>query len=191
MQVLCAGPSADLAMVRGAMRGEERAAESLLHRLHCLSRFVAALNQRSGGAFDSHELADLVQDTLVVVWRKLASFHGPDGLESWVLRIARYEFHNAIRKRARRTNLLRPLDQAAGVVDRADPAGQVDDRQALAQVLAELAPGVERTIRLKHFAGLTFEEIAARMGCSANTAKTRYYRGLSTLADALVEQEEA
>jgi len=181
----CEGPSVDLALVRAVIAGEERASEALLERLRCLSRFLAALNQRSGGPFDSHALSDLVQDTLVVVWRKLDRFHGPDGLESWVLRIARFEFQNALRKLSRRGRESLSIESAEQVEGGADPAQAVVDGQSLAQVLADLEPVMEQTIRLKHFAGLTFEEIGARMACSSNTAKTRYYRGLARLADAL------
>ena len=163
-------PSVDLALVRSVLAGDERASEALLVRLRCLARFVAALNRRHGGLFDAHELADLVQDAVVVVWRKLEHFRGPDGLESWVLRIARFEFQNALRKRARRGPVMRPLVQAESVSDSTDMAERAIDRQVLAQALAELAPRVERTIRLKHFSGLSFEEIGEQMSCSANTA---------------------
>ena len=47
--------------------------------------------------------------------------------------------------------------------------------------LSMLSPGESEVIRLKHFAQMTFEEIAERLGISANTAKTRYYRGLERL----------
>ena len=181
----CGDQGVDLALVRAAMAGEERASDALFGRLRCLSRFVAALNQRYGGPFDAHEIADLVQDALLIVWRKLDSFHGPDGLESWVLRIARFEFQNALRKRFRQGPDHQPLERAEEVEGGADPALEVLDAQALAQALAELDPGTERTIRMKHFCGLTFEEIGAQLGCSPNTAKTRYYRGLMRLADAL------
>lgn len=185
----CPDQGLDLALVRAVIAGEEHASEALFERLRCLSRFVAALNQRSGGPFDSHELSDLVQDTLLVVWRKLDRFHGPDGLESWVLRIARFEFQNALRKRFRQGRDHQPLERAEEIEGGADPAQAVLDGQALAQALGELDPGTERTIRMKHFWGLTFEEIGERLGCSPNTAKTRYYRGLLRLADALEQGE--
>ena len=181
----CGGQGVDVALVRAVIAGEEQASEALLARLRCLSLFVASLNQRSGGPFDAHELADLVQDALVIVWSKLDRFHGPDGLESWVLRIARFELQNALRKRSRRGRGHQTLESAGEVEGGTDPALAVLDRQSLAQALEELDPSTERTIRLKHVSGLTFEEIGAQMGCSPNSAKTRYYRGLLRLAEAL------
>lgn len=178
----------DLELARAVLSGEQHASDVLLQRLHCLARFVAALNLRSGRQFDSHELADLVQDTLVIVWRKLDTFRGPEGLESWVLRIARFEFQNALRKRARRLHAVRPLEQGEDASDGSDAAGRSLERQSMAQALSELEPAMELTIRLKHFAGLTFVEIGERMACSPNTAKTRYYRALTQLADALADE---
>jgi RNA polymerase sigma-70 factor, ECF subfamily len=187
----CDDTHVDITLVRAVLSGEERASEALLGRLRCLARFVGALNLRHGRAFDSHELADLVQDTLVIVWRKLDTFHGPEGLESWVLRIARFEFQNALRKRARRLHLVRPLEQGEDASDGSDFSSQAAERHSLAQVLALLEPAMEQTIRLKHFAGLTFVEIGVRMGCSPNTAKTRYYRALTQLAEALGDEAGA
>ena len=40
-------------------------------------------------------------------------------------------------------------------------------------------------IRLKHFQELTFEEISSRLSIPANTAKTKYYRGLEKLRETL------
>ncbi|MEM7305461.1 MAG: sigma-70 family RNA polymerase sigma factor [Planctomycetota bacterium] len=179
------GEGADLALVRRVLAGQPDASRLLLDRLGCLARFLGALNQRSGSTFDDHEIADVVQDTLIVVWRKLASFRGPDGLESWVLRIARFEFQNARRKKARRAVIMKPIETQSEAAAPGDHAGREVERQTLAQVLGELDPKMSQTIELKHFDGLTFDEIGERMGCSANTAKTRYYRGLVRLADAL------
>ena len=50
------------------------------------------------------------------------------------------------------------------------------------RAIDDLDPKVAETVRLKHYGGLTFEEIGERMRCSANTAKTRYYRCLTHLA---------
>ena len=46
------------------------------------------------------------------------------------------------------------------------------------------------TVRLKHFEGLTFDEIGTRLDISPNTAKTRYYRGMSKLQEILRRRSE-
>jgi RNA polymerase sigma-70 factor (ECF subfamily) len=55
------------------------------------------------------------------------------------------------------------------------------DYGVLHEALARLDPLEADVIRLKHFDDLTFETISALRGISANTAKTRYYRGIRNL----------
>ena len=175
----------DLQLVRNVLEDKVGAPDALLKRLKCLARFLAALNGRYGRPFDSHELADLAQDAVLVVWRKLDQFQGPNGLDSWALRIARFEFQNALRKKSRRAAIVGPLDESTDVVAPGDGTKQVLERQTLDQVMEQLEPLAAQTIHLKHYEDLTFEEIGERMGCSKNTAKTRYYRSLGRLAEAL------
>ena len=175
----------DLQLVRDVLSARSGASEALVGRLRCLARFMAALNVRSGRPFDSHELSDLVQDSLLVVWRKLDRFHGPDGLDAWALKIAHFEFQNALRKKSRRSMVVGGLDEAVEVSVPGDEAERVLERHTLDQALEALEPEAARTVQLKHYQGLTFEEIGARMRCSTNTAKTRYYRSITRLAKAL------
>jgi RNA polymerase sigma-70 factor (ECF subfamily) len=181
----CEGAPADLDLVRRARDRVLGASEELLDRLRCLARFLSVLNVMRGKPFDPHELADLSQDTVLVIWRKLDDFKGPAGLERWALQIARFEFHNAARRKARRTEGVVPLEGDERLTPVEDPADGMLRRIQLQQAMDELDPTVAETVRLKHYGGLTFEEIGRRMGCSTNTAKTRYYRSLIHLAKAL------
>jgi DNA-directed RNA polymerase specialized sigma24 family protein len=45
-------------------------------------------------------------------------------------------------------------------------------------------------IRAKHFDGLTFDEIGARLGIPSNTAKTHYYRGIERMRPLLSSMRE-
>ena len=180
----CEGRPLDLDLVRRARGREAGAAEKLLERLRCLARFLSVTNVSWGRPFDAHELADLSQDTVLVIWRKLDQFTGPAGLERWALQVARYEFHNAVRRKARRTEGVVPLEGHESL-STDDPAERALGQIQVEQAIAELEPKVAETIRLRHYGGLTFEEIGRRMGCSTNTAKTRYYRSLVHLAEFL------
>ena len=60
-----------------------------------------------------------------------------------------------------------------------------DDLAEAESMLIRLGGVEAQIIRLKHLESLTFDELGARMGLSANTAKTHYYRGLSRLRSML------
>lgn len=67
------------------------------------------------------------------------------------------------------------------------------DRIALLEAVDALDRPEAEVIELKHFEGLSFTEVAARLSISSNSVKTRYYRGLRRLEQRLspIFREEA
>lgn len=179
---------ADLEMAQRVLAGDPRALEEFVVRMRCVPRFLAGQNSRASSALDEHDLRDLVQDVLALVWRKLPTFQGHANLETWVYHFCAREFLSALRRKRQRAQL-RPVPE-----DQSEPVDPVSssnapflDADRVYASLETLSPEAVAVIRMKHFDGLTFEEIAQRLDISSNTAKTRYYRGLERLRDGLVE----
>jgi len=174
-------PGRDLRLVADVRAAEDSAILEFTDRLRCVPRILAAENRRRGRPLDEHDLADLVQDSVIVVLDKLDDYVGTAPLEGWIARICRLEFMNGLRRKWRRR-----ARSAGSVEDFAEqlpapPAGDVGDRDAVHFALAQLADSDADLVRLKHFVGLTFPEIARRLSLSPNTCKTRYYRALTQL----------
>ena len=156
--------------------------------MQCVPAILAAQNQRLGRPLGDEDLADAVQDTLIVIWKKLPEFEGRAALETWVYRFCYLELMNGVRRVRRRPE--RSLEEEEQVaahlaqVDRGEvrfaPVGSVDT-EALFRVLDRLGPPGADVIRMKYFGQMTFEEIARLQDVSPNTAKTRFYRGLVKL----------
>lgn len=147
-------------------------------RMDCVPRILASRNAKLGSPVREQDLPDLVQDTLIVIWRKLPSFQGRASLETWVYRICCLELMNFVRRRRRAQ---REQGRDEEVVEREDTqASSAFDESFddLYQALERVPESEERVIWLKHFEELTFESIGHQLGISENTAKTRYYRGL-------------
>ena len=161
---------ADLALARRALAGVPEARSELVRRLVCVPRMLAALNARWGRPLDSHDLDDLGQDVLVALWRGLPSFAGLSSLESWAFRSC----HRALLHRLRRRRV------ASEDVDRL-PAAPEPLFDELYRALEQLEPRGRRMVQLKHFEGLTFEEIGEHLSASPNTVKGWYYETLTTL----------
>ncbi len=179
----------DLALAQRAVGGDSVALDAVIERLRCVPPILAARNAQLGRPLDDHELADLAQDTLIVIWRKLPTFAGRAALESWAYRICALELMNALRKQHRRPRLVSSADERSPAapelsVDRSPSAA---DYEHVYLGLERLGPPENEVVRLKHFEHLTFDDIAARMDISPNTAKTRYYRGLLRLRNLLEE----
>lgn len=172
-----ASSESDLQLVRAALRGREKAAELLIERLACIPAMVRSKHARLGMPLDVHGLEDVIQNTMAAVWSKLGDFEGRSSLETWIFGFCVNELfkgiHRTRRERGRREELVE------------EPAREDEDPapcyQSLHDSLHRLGGAGERVIRMKHFEGLTFEQIGERLSISSNTAKTHYYRGLQRL----------
>jgi len=179
----------DLELVRGTLSGRPDAVAAFVERMRCVAGILAAQNARLGAPLQAEELADLVQDTLTVVWRKLEGYGGRAALETWVYRFCYLELMNAVRRKRRQP---RPTEDGLEVISPDTPASEAPsklDYEPLYRGLERLGPPESDIIRLKHFEQLTFEELGQQLGISPNTAKTQYYRGMSKLRELLAPME--
>jgi RNA polymerase sigma-70 factor (ECF subfamily) len=176
----------DRQLVERASSRDARALDLLVTRLRCVPRMLANFNHRCGDAIPSGDLADVVQDVLVALWRRLHTFTGDAAFETWVYGYCYHEFMNAVRKRARRGEM-RPVEESSKFLE-GEPSGL--EYEGLYRGLASLDRSERRVIRLKHFDELTFEEIGKRLAMSPNTAKAMYYRGMQRLGERLRRSEE-
>ena len=69
-------PAPDTLLIRSVLDGDAEAVDGFVSRMKCVPRILNSLNARLGKPLDEHELFDLGQDVLVVIWRKLPSFDG-------------------------------------------------------------------------------------------------------------------
>jgi RNA polymerase sigma-70 factor (ECF subfamily) len=178
---------ADLALVRRIVAGDRGAVRALSERLACVPRVLRSHNARSGGLLDSHELSDLTQDVFLILWRKLGTFNGSSVLPAWAYRIASLEYRNALRRKLRRAS----RQEREADADDAIPPGRDADRWEYEDVhrgLARIGRDQARVIRLKHFGGHTFAEIAALLATAESTVKDRYYRGVAELRPLLEDR---
>jgi RNA polymerase sigma factor (sigma-70 family) len=179
-------PAHDLALVRAVLRHEEVAVDEFADRLRSVARIAQAQNAKMGHPLDSHDLADVVQDTIVVILKKLDLFVGTGPLDGWIFRVCCLEFLNGVRRRRRRLGRVdlaeTPLPDPATASERE----RMVEREQLYKALDRVGGVEAEAVRMKHFDGLTFDQIGGRLGLSPNTIKTRYYRGLARLETALL-----
>jgi RNA polymerase sigma-70 factor (ECF subfamily) len=186
----------DLLLVQAVLRGDRVARERFLNRMHCARHFVARKNAACGHPLASEELEDCLQDALLALWSKLATYAGRGALESWVYRFCMLEFQGRLRLRGRARRFVELDEEGAAdgeqaELDEPEPAGS----ERLRRALSRLDGPTSELLRLKNCEGLTFDELARRSGESPNTIKTRYYRALERLrvmlgAPARVAEEE-
>ena len=131
-----------------------------------------------------HALDDLVQDTLLSVHRKLASFDPGRPFLPWLAAIARYRWVDHLRRVYRAAEVELPPDIA---IDSEEEA--IGARISLDSLFGLLPPGQARAIELVKIEGHSVAEAARHCGQSEPLIKTNIHRGLRKLA-ALIEKAE-
>lgn len=129
------------------------------------------------------QLDDLVQETLIALHTKRASWDASRPFLPWLAAVARYRWVDHLR-RLYRTDAQELHEELVGTDD--EPA--VAARISLDRLLALLPPAQERAIALVRIEGLSIAEAAEKTGQSESLVKVNIHRGLKKLA-AIIEKE--
>ena len=154
-----------------SQKGDRQAYAALLHA--CQSWLRGYYSRRIAPA----QLDDLVQETLMALHTKRASWDATRPFLPWLAAIARYRWVDHLRR------LYRAETQAL----QHDVAGQDDEpaiaaRLSLDRLLGLLPPAQERAIALVKIEGLSVAEASAVTGQSEALVKVNIHRGLKKLA---------
>jgi len=125
-----------------------------------------------------------VQDSFVLVWRHARSFDPGRGTAmAWLARIVRNQCFDQLRRRGRES----PLDDTF-METWEDPAPSPADLTALSRdaqrlrgCLDELDESPRKSLMLAYYEGMTFEQVAGRVGAPLGTVKSWIRRSLIRL----------
>jgi len=174
----------DLALLASLRAGAPDAAEELVatygDRVYRLAVSITGSRQ---------DAEEVVQDALWSVIRNIDRFRGDSALGSWIYRIVANAAYQKLRGRAGRkaeipleevlprfheNSHVAPMDDWSGDLD--DPARSTELRLVLTAAIDELPPDY-RTVMLLHDAeGLSNTEVAAVLGVTVATVKSRAHR---------------
>lgn len=129
---------------------------------------------------------ELLNDVMLVVWRKAGTFAGRSRVSTWILGVAYRKALRAVRDLARRPSFVEVEPDMA--VERDGPELQLADRERRDRVraaLAELSPEHRAVVELTFYGDLHYREIATIVGCPENTVKTRMFHARKRLREVL------
>lgn len=181
----------DAAEVARARAGDEGAFRALVER-H--SRAVFRLAFRMTG--NEQDAEDVVQESFLKAYRRLDQFESRANFGSWIYRIAANCAYDLLRSRARRDE--RPL--AEDDPDAVDPLSSLpaDDpsperlvfgtevRSRMIAAFARLSARERSAFVLRHYEGLTIEEIGKALDIDTNATKHSVFRAVRKLREALL-----
>ena len=134
---------------------------------------------------------ELLQDTLVAVWKSAQSFEGRSSVQTWLIGIARRQAHNTLRQR----KLL--------FVDESELEGLVSTdiepedcifasvaRDELVEAFKQLAPAYREVLALIFVEELTYQETARILDVPLGTVKSRLSNARRVLRILLDAREE-
>lgn len=174
----------DLELVEKVIGGDKRSYSTLVRRhqsglIRLCLRFVK----------DMDAAEDVVQESFIKAYERLASFEGRASFKSWLYQIAVNTAKNKLRDR--RGEMKDLEDVQLGVAAEAE-SGLV--HQAVSHLIAkhiEELPFKQRTaLTLRIYEDLSFKEIAEIMECPYDTAKANYRHALLKLREELSGEED-
>ena len=157
-------------------------------------RIVSHLTRVVGGR---EEALDLSQEIFLKVYQALDRYNAEYKFSTWIFRIASNAGIDFLRKRRIRTV---SMDSApAGAAEEEgpvrefpsrelDPLGNLrnaERRRRISREISALPPDFRELIALRHFAGLSYEEIAETKNMPLGTVKNKLFRARAVLKDRL------
>ena len=177
----------DPALIARAKDGDRPALRELLERVTPTVKQWALAHTG-----DSDAAADLCQDTLVQVVRKLGSFRGNARFSTWLFTVTRNQALEAIRRRGRHEKKMTRLKTEIGHLAWAQPRAEMSiDRERLGALVGSFVSDLPRRQRevfqMADLNGMSSPEIGSVLGISAGTVRVALLKARRTLRRRILE----
>ncbi|HXS27087.1 MAG TPA: RNA polymerase sigma factor RpoE [Steroidobacteraceae bacterium] len=174
--------TSDLSLVRRVQRGDKGAFDALVLKYqHKVVKLVMRYVRNPA------EAEDVAQEAFIKAYRALPQFRGESAFYTWLYRIAINTAKNAVVSRDRSPvefdldtqGLDESYDMQGRLKDSETPEGLVltdEIRSTVNSAIDALPEDLRTAIVLRELEGLSYEEIAAAMGCPVGTVRSRIFR---------------
>ena len=179
----------DEELVARVLSGQEHLFETLVRRYQ--TRILSHVARMVGSREDA---LDLSQEIFLKVFGALDRFNPEFRFSTWLFRIAGNAAIDHLRKRKPRTIPLETTDSDGHVSSPEykssdlDPFGRLRNTErgdAIARAIADLPAEFRELIALRHFTGLSYEEIAEIKNMPLGTVKNKLFRARAVLKERL------
>ena len=175
----------DVALIDRIARGELAAFEAFYREYHDrLGRFLGLMTSQAA------LVEEALNDTMLVVWRRAATFNGQSKVSTWLFAIA---YRTALKALRSHDEPVEDPDADRFAAEGAGPEqrrSESEVRAALARALDGLSHEQRSVLVLTYFHDLPYAEIALIVGCPEDTVKTRAFHGRRRLRALLAGEPE-
>jgi RNA polymerase sigma-70 factor (ECF subfamily) len=135
---------------------------------------------------DSGEAEDAVQETLIAIHARRATYDPGLPFTAWVYGIARYKLIDEYRRHKRRATV--PLEEAGELFGH-DETQEAIARRDVSKLLAKLPPAKRQLVSDIKLDGVSIAEAAKRSGMSESAVKVSVHRAIKALGEDVAKQE--
>ena len=138
---------------------------------------------------DHDDADDVLQNTMIKVWRALADFRSESGLYTWLYRIATNEALSFLKQKKKKT--FAPWVDVEGQMSErleADPWFNGDEIQLKLQQAILKLPDKQRIVfNMKYFDQIKYEDMSEILGTSVGALKASYHHAVKKIETMLDE----
>jgi RNA polymerase sigma-70 factor (ECF subfamily) len=165
---------------------QDRHAFETLYRTYYrrLARFLDRLTHRP------QMIDEILDDTMLVVWRKAATFNGHSQVSTWIFAIAYRKAMKALKREGNRTQISFDHDEPLCAPSPETAFIDGEFRSTIRRLVAGLSAEQRAVVELTYYHGCAYREIADIVGCPVDTVKTRMFHARRKLKNALRGQQE-
>jgi RNA polymerase sigma-70 factor (ECF subfamily) len=171
----------DRDLVERVQRGEAAAFDLLVRKYQ--NRVAAVISRY---VRDWSEVQDVAQDTFIRAYRAIAGFRGDAQFSTWLHRIAVNTAKNHLAAHGRRPpgedieiEDAEQFESGLRLRDNDTPERELMRQQlehAVLSAVEALPPELRDAITFREVEGMSYDEIALRMGCPIGTVRSRIFR---------------
>jgi RNA polymerase sigma factor (sigma-70 family) len=163
----------EINLIRAIVR-EDRGAMTQLYDIYCprLYRFLSGMIQ------DQELILELINDIMMVVWQKAASFRMKSLVSTWIFGIAYNRALDGIRKDKRYREV---LDEAPCTTLMDNSLNESIVTRDLKIIMQVLTPEQQAVAKLTFEFGYSYPEIAEILQIPVNTVKTRMFHARKSM----------
>jgi RNA polymerase sigma-70 factor (ECF subfamily) len=176
----------EVALLARVSAGDRLAFEALYRSYFSrLSRFIGRMTRNAA------LIEEVVNDTMLVVWQKAASFDGSCKVSTWIFAIAYRKTLKGLKAGDD------PVESDASLYE--DDSGNQPEqaigrhqlRQTVADALDQLPAAQRAVMVLTYYHDMAYSEISEVVDCPLNTVKTRMFHARHRLKDLLWNERES
>ncbi len=167
-----------------AQRGEPDAFRWLVDRYEQrLLYFIRRILDDTDGALD------VLQEVWMTVFRRIAALKAPEAFRVWLYRIARDKAIDRVRSdRLHKGSIDESIDDSTvEVADDSESIERIEKAELIHRLLNSLTPAHRAVVTLRFLEQMALDDIAAVVGCSIGTVKSRLHYALRRLQEGIEE----